>query len=161
MMQKEFEKIKKIFYERNLKIEIIQHEVPKTSEELARTVNYDLKQGIKAIVLSNGQGEYLVVNIPANEKVNMKKVAEQIGWPKSRIKFALPEEVEIQTGCKIGEVPPLYHKKKLPILIDKKIYWNKNNFFTPGIVSHTIKIKTETLKDLFKKVDAIEGEWTK
>ena len=75
--------------------------------------------------------------------------------------MATQEEVLEKTGCELGAVPPFGHKTKVLLLVDKKVYDNKESAFNIGLRTNSVKILTEEMKILFSKVGAIEGEFTK
>ena len=147
----------------NLKLHptYLEHEPVITSEEAAKTRGLELKQGIKALLFTDGKENYVIVGIPADKKVNQKKVAAKINWSMINIRMATPEEVLEKTGCEIGAVPPFGHKTKILILIDTKIYENKESAFNIGIRTRSVKIPTEEMKIVFNKFHAIEGDFVK
>ena len=71
------------------------------------------------------------------------------------------EEVLEKTGCETGAVPPFGHKTVIPILVDKHIYDNVESDFNMGLRTHSVKISTEEIKVVFKKIKAIEGNFVK
>lgn len=160
-MEQEVERIKKIFSELGVSPEYLVHEAVTTSEEAAKTRGFELKQGIKAIVFTNGKGEFLVANVPANRKVDQKLIAVANGWSKSSIRIATPEEVLEKTGCEIGSVPPFGHKNNLKVFYDEGIFENEFNAFNIGLKTHSVKIKTEDVKQVFEKLKLIKGNFTK
>ena len=112
----EVNKIKEIFKETNITPVYLEHEAVITSEDAAKTRGFELKQGIKAILFTNDNNEWIVVDVPADRKVDQKKVAGFLNWSKNKIRMATEEEVMQKTGCEIGAVPPFGHKEKIRIL---------------------------------------------
>jgi Ala-tRNA(Pro) deacylase len=161
MGQEELEKIKKIFEELGIKPEYLKHEEVITSEDAARTRGFELKQGIKAILFTNDNNQWVIVDIPADKKVDAKKVAEKLGWSKSKVRIATQEEVMQKTNCEIGAVPPFGHKEEIPIFVDILIYENQQNVFNIGLRTHSVKIKTALIKKVFEEIKVIEGNFSK
>lgn len=161
MSQEEVDRIKKLFLDLNLHPIYLEHKEVITSEDAAKTRGFELKQGIKAIVLTNGKGDFAVADVPADKKANVKKIAESCGWSKSSIGMATENEVLEKTGCKIGAVPPFGHKEKLKIFVDKGIYGNEMSTFNIGLRTISVKIPTKEMKVVFEHVDAVEGEFAK
>jgi prolyl-tRNA editing enzyme YbaK/EbsC (Cys-tRNA(Pro) deacylase) len=157
----EVDRIKKIFSELHLNPGYMQHEAVLTSQQAAETRGFQLKQGIKAILFTNDKNEFVVVNVPADKKVNQKKVAEVLQWSKKDIRMATEEEVLEQTGCQIGSVPPFGHKNKIKILLDLGVYDNEESDFNIGLRTESVKIKTEEMRRVFHFCDAEEGEFAK
>lgn len=161
MGQNEADKIKALFSEMNIKPIYLEHEAVITSEDAAKTRGFELKQGIKAILFTNDNNEWVIVDIPADKKVDAKKAAEQLGWSKSKIRMATPDEVMSKTGCEIGAVPPFGHKENLQIFVDQGVYNNQENAFNIGLRTNSVKIKTEFMREVFQKINAKEEIFSK
>lgn len=156
----EINRIKNIFASLGLHPTYREHLAVITSEEAAKTRGDQLKEGIKALLFTN-ETDWVIVDVPADKKVDQKKVAERLQWSKGKIRLARPEEVMQKTGCEIGAVPPFGHKEKMPILVDKSIYENQKSAFNIGLRTHSVKIPTREIKIVFNKLGAIEGDFTK
>jgi len=160
MGKEEVEKIKREFSSLKLHPEYLKHKEVITSEDAAKTRGFELKQGIKAILFTNNS-DWVITNIPADKKVDEKKVAVFLGWSKNKIRMAKPEEVLEKTDCQIGAVPPFGHKEKIKILVDKGIYGNEISTFNIGLRTESVKIPTKEMKIVFNKLNAIEGDFVK
>ena len=159
MAIEEVHRIKRIFQELGITPTYLEHQPVITSEEAARSRGFELKQGIKALLFTNEE-EWIIVDLPADRKVDQKSVAALLGWSKSKIRMATPEEVVDKTGCEIGAVPPFGHKEHIPILVDIGIYDNKESAFNIGLRTHSVKIKTALMRMVFEKVKAKEGKFS-
>ena len=157
----EVEKIKDLFSRKKFEVQYLEHEEVITSEDAAKTRGFELRQGIKAIVLTNGKEDFVVADIPADKKVDIKKIAEDCGWSKSSIRMATEEEVIERTGCKIGAVPPFGHKENLKIFVDIGIYDNEISTFNIGLRTISVKIKTRDVRKVFDEIKSVEGNFTK
>jgi len=73
MSSEEVNRIKAFFVQRNITPTYLEHEAVITSEDAAKTRGFKLKQGIKAILFTNDSEGWVVVNIPADKKVDQKK----------------------------------------------------------------------------------------
>ncbi|MBS3071184.1 YbaK/EbsC family protein [Candidatus Pacearchaeota archaeon] len=160
MGQEEVDRIKNKFFKLNLNPTYLEHEEVITSEDAARTRGFELKQGIKSILFTNGE-EWVVVNVPADKKVDSKKVASKLGWSNNKTRIGNEEEVMIKTGCKIGAVPPFGHNELIKIFVDEKVYDNKISTFNIGLREVSVKIQTEEMKVVFNNLNAIEGDFVK
>jgi len=160
MGKEEVERIKKIFEDLELNPEYLEHEEVVTSEEAARLRGFELKQGVKAIIFTNGE-EFVVVDVPGDKKVDVGKVAYELGWSKSKMRMATTEEVLKISGCVIGGVPPFGHKNKIKILVDKGIFDNEESDFNIGLRDKSVKIKTRELKVVFDGVGAKVGDFVR
>lgn len=155
------ERIQKEFTRLNLNPTYLEHEPVVTSEDAAKTRGFQLKQGIKALVFTDGNNNWVVVDIPADQKADQKKVAIQMNWSKSKIRMATQEEVMGKTGCEIGAVPPFGHKTKVPIIVDLGVYNNKESAFNIGLRTNSVKIATDEMHLVFKDFNAMEGSFVK
>ncbi|MBS3123895.1 YbaK/EbsC family protein [Candidatus Woesearchaeota archaeon] len=161
MGQEEVNRIKSLLLELELKPTYLEHEEVITSQDAAKTRGFELKQGIKALLFTNDNDQWVIVDVPADKKVDAKKVAEILGWSKSKIRMANQEEVLQKTGCEIGAVPPFGHKEIIQILVDLEVYNNQDSAFNIGLRTQSLKIKTESMKIVFEKVGAREGKYVK
>ena len=157
MGMEEVERNKTLFKECGIEPTYLEHEPVLTSEDAAKPRGFELKQGIKAIVLTNGNNEWLIVDVPADKKVNIKAVAEKKSWSKGKTRMATPEEVLEKTGCQIGAVPPFGHKESIPIFVDEAIFENQESAFNIGLRTHSVKIKTELMRKVFQEKNATFG----
>ena len=114
MAIEEVNRIRKIFAELQLHPLYREHAPAVTSEEAARIRGDLLRQGIKALLFTDGSN-WVIVDVPADQKVDQKKVAAQLGWSKGKIRMATAEEVMQKTGCEIGAVPPFGHQEEIQI----------------------------------------------
>src|SRR3989344_2161077 len=151
MSQTEVQRIKQFFADHGMKPAYLEHEAVITSQDAAKTRGFELKQGIKAILLTN-ETDWVIANIPADQNVDFKKVADNRGWSKGKIRMATPDEVMAKTGCEIGAVPPFCHKEAIQILVDKAVYENQYSTFNIGLRTQSVKIKTELLRAVFQAV---------
>ena len=161
MAQEEVTRIKEFFSELGIHPVYMEHEAVITSEDAAKTRGFELRQGIKAILFTNDTGGWVIADIPADKKVDAKRVAEQLGWSKNKIRMATPDEVMQKTGCELGAVPPFGHKESLSIVVDTGVYKNNESTFNIGLRTQSVKVKTIDMKKVFEKVTATEGIFSK
>lgn len=161
MSLRELQQIKETFSRFNLHPTYLEHEAVITSEDAAKTRGFELKQGIKALLFTDGNGSWVIVNIPAHKKAHIKKIAETQGWSKKEIRMATTDEVLEITGCEIGSVPPFGHKTPLPLLVDTGVYENTESAFNIGLRTNSVRIPTQEMKTLFTELGAKEGDFVK
>lgn len=153
-------RIKTIFSDNKIDVNYMEHPPAITSEEAASQRGFELKQGVKAILLTN-ETDWVIVNIPADKKVDMKGVAEFIKWSKNKIRMATKEEVMEKTGCEIGAVPPFGHKETIRILVDEDVLENEIVTFNIGLRTISVKLKALDLEEVFEKVGVTFGKFIK
>ena len=73
---------------------------------------------VKSLVFSTGE-EPVIALLPGDKKADLKTVARILG--KRKIRLADPDLVLEWTGFPVGAVPPLGHRRKIPILMDEGI----------------------------------------
>lgn len=156
----EVKRIKEFFAKHSFNPTYLEHEPVITSEDAAKTRGFQLKQGIKAIVCTD-ETQWAVVNVPADQKVDLKKAATVLGWSKGKIRMATPDEVMLHTGCELGAVPPFGHKTALQLLVDVHVFDNQESAFNIGVRTQSVKIKTDDMKKAFQILGAQEGDFLK
>ena len=161
MSLNELEKIKSEFARLSLRPTYLEHEPVITSEDAAKTRGFELKQGIKALLFTDGKNNWVIVDIPADRKGDQKKIASCLGWSNGSIRMATAEEVLEITGCEIGSVPPFGHKTAIPILVDTLVFENTESAFNIGLRTNSVKILASEMRTLFKEIDAKEGDFVK
>ena len=156
----ELQRIKTLLLSSGAKFEVFEHEPVRTSEDAAKVRKAPLKEGIKAIVVKerNTQNFY-VANVPADKKVDFKKLASIVGV--DSLTMASHEEVLEQTGCEVGGVPPLGHKKQLPLFVDSGVFNNEFNEFNAGLTTVSIRLGSGDLRKAFNKLHATECDISK
>jgi len=132
-----------------------EHEPVRTSEEAARVRSVPLKSGVKAMLLKKKEGGFILVLLPADKKIDFRKIEELENTKK--LSFAASPEVLEETGCEPGGVPPFGHTKNgenhmIKTYMDKDIFENKLVNFNAGDRSVSVTIKSEDLK---KIIDAV------
>lgn len=149
----EVERIKAMLAEANVNFEVIEHEPVRTSEDAARIRNAPLKAGIKAIVVKQRDTQnFYVADIPADKKVDFKKLEKIIGC--NSLTMASPQEVLEETGCEVGGVPPLGHKNQLTIYVDRNVFENDFNEFNAGLTTVSVRINSNELEKVFNALKA-------
>lgn len=157
----EVERIREKLTELGLHPTYLEHEPVRTSEEAAAVRNMEVKQGIKSLLFTNGEGAWVLADVPAHKKADARKVANAMGWPRKMLRMATPEEVLEITGCEIGSVPPFGHKTRIPLLVDTGVYENTESAFNIGLRTHSLIIPTHEMKTVFGLLGATEGDFAK
>jgi len=92
--------------------------------------------------------ELYLIGIPANRKIDMGKVATFIGKKRAYLRFANQIEVEDITGFKVGSIPPFGLPKRIPVIIDAKIFENEYVWCGTGKATESLKVSIDNLKKL-------------
>jgi len=157
----EVNRIKEIFSKLELHPVYLEHEPVITSQDAARVRGISLKQGIKALLFTNDGKEWAIVCVPADKKVDQRKICSFLSWGKKDLRMATHEEVLEKTGCEVGSVPPIGHKEKIKILVDSGVFDIKESDFNIGLRTHSARISTLEIRKAFSHEKAIEGDFAK
>lgn len=83
---------------------LLEHAPAETSADAARIRCSELRQGAKALILRNGDGEFLLFVVSAANELDNKKLRKALGCKK--LNMANPQEVYDRFGLVKGSVPP-------------------------------------------------------
>ncbi|KXK27407.1 MAG: Asparagine--tRNA ligase [candidate division WS6 bacterium OLB20] len=121
----------------------VQHEPVSTSEEAAAARGTDLSAGIKALILkSKKSDERIMVCVPADEKLDMKKIQEVTG---SRYEFEKPEVIKTVYGLEVGAVPPFGNLLGLKTYFAARIAENDTVAFNAGTRTDSVVMNSADL----------------
>ena len=119
------------------------------STETAISASEELGVGVerivKSIVLSAG-GNPVIALLPGNRRVDVKSTAKVLGVGKLRL--ADPESVLEWTGYPVGAVPPLGHRKRIPVLMDGQIPAEGFIFPSAGETTNVFRTTFQELEKL-------------
>ncbi|MFH0714325.1 MAG: YbaK/EbsC family protein [Candidatus Diapherotrites archaeon] len=154
MGEQEAEKIQELLREKGIEFRVLEHEPVYTSEQAAKVRGVELKQGVKAMVCKTVEGKIVLGLIPADRKLDFKKMAEV--FETKHVSLASPQEVLKATNCEIGSVSPFCGiLSAIPTLLDSRVLDNELVEFNIGL--HTLSIAMKP-QDLQKVIRARTGE---
>ena len=154
-MKKEAEKILSIFKENNVTYQLYEHEPVYTSQEAAKIRGVELKTGCKSMVLKTKDGKFVLANVAANKKIDLKKLERMLD---RKLSFASKEEVLQITNCESGSVPPFGKLFGLPTFLDESVLENDFVNFNIGMLTRSVKISKQ---DLLKLMDPTISKFSK
>lgn len=132
-----YEAILRLLDEAHIAYEKFEHEPVHTSEEAAAVRGVSMSQASKALLFKTKEGNFVLVVLPGDKRADSRKLKDLLQT--KSIRFATPEEVVEQMGCKIGSCYPLGIIAGLRTLVDKSLGENESIFFNPG--RHDVSIK--------------------
>ena len=141
-MKEEAGKILSIFKENNVAYQLYEHEPVYTSQEAAKVRGVELKTGCKSMVLKTKDGKFVLANVAADKKINLKKLERILGC---KLSFATKEEVLQTTNCESGSVPPFGKLFGLPTFLDESVLENDFVNFNIGMLTRSVKISKQDL----------------
>src|SRR3989338_2375650 len=131
------------FKQRGISFELFEHAPVRTSEEASRVRGVPLKTGVKAMLMRNKKGLFVLVLLPADRKIDVKQIEKLEN--NGQIELAKPEEVERVTGCVPGSVPPFAHETALKTYFHRAILENELVNFNIGEHTLSVRIKSSDL----------------
>lgn len=118
--------------------EHLKHEATRTSEESAATRGQQGVEaiGIKALILKGkGSKKTVQVCIPANQRLDMKAVADVVG---EKCEFEDPAAIQERYGLTIGGIPPFGNMLALETFFDQSLEHAQQVAFNCGLLNESI-----------------------
>jgi Cys-tRNA(Pro) deacylase len=144
------ERILKKLDDGGIDYKLFEHDYIHTSEDASNVRSCGLSECTKCLVFKTKEGNFILVITPGNKRADTKKIAKLERT--KRIFLASPEEVDGMSGCKVGSVGPFGHKTKLKTYMDSDVLKNESCFFSIGLHTKSIEMRT---RDLEKLVNAV------
>ncbi len=121
--------------------------------DAAEASGVPLQKLTKNLVSRTDRGEYIMLIVPGNRKVNLKAVAKLLNIKKvSLIPF---EKAEAISGYPPGGTPSIHHKTKMKTIVEKLLLQHETIYCGGGSRDRILELKTE---DVIRLNDAIVGE---
>ena len=136
-MSEPYEAIIRLLDETHTAYEQFEHEPVFTSEETAAVRGVSTSRAAKALLFKAKEGNFVLVVLPGDKRADSRKLKDYLHT--KSIRFATPEEVEEQMGCKVGSCYPLGVVAGLRTLVDASLAQNEEIFFNPA--RHDVSLK--------------------
>ena len=150
--------------EERLESEKIWHlfiEKPETvhTVDASRAVGIDLSRLTKNLVARTKEGEYLLLIVPGNARIDLKKVAELLDT--KNVSLVPFDQAESISGYPPGATPSVIHKQNLRTIIDVALLRNETLYCGGGARNRILELRVEdvirldgaTVADVQKKAD--------
>ena len=139
--------------------EILEHKTVYTAYDAASTMKKKINEIAKSLLVKADKDYYVVV-LPADNNLNLDKVAKIIKKEtgKNIKSVKIPGEKIMQTVFKIkaGTMSAFGKIYKLPVIVDNNLAKVKKAVFSSGSYNHSIEVLT---KDFIKMEEAILGSF--
>jgi len=155
-MEEEMTKLLDLFRKEGVEYRLYEHEPVYTSEEASRVRRVELRTGVKALVLKSDDGRYLLADLAADRKADIKKLQELSKTKK--LHLATRDEVISVTRCEPGSVHPFGVLFGLPTFLDPSVLENEYVNFNIGMLTKSVLIKRD---DLTRLLGAVVAEFAK
>jgi Ala-tRNA(Pro) deacylase len=151
-MKEEMDRLLDLFRREGVEYELYEHEPVYTSEEASRVRGVELRSGVKALVLRSDDGSYLLADLAADRKADIKKLQELAKVKK--LHLASREDVISITRCEPGSVHPFGDLFGLRTYLDRSVLENEYVNFNIGLLTKSVRIKRDDLTRLLVAVVA-------
>lgn len=120
--------------------QLIDHPHTDTSRASARTAQISPNRVAKCVLLSDGE-HYLVAVLPADRKVSVEQLSEQLHH---RYRIATEDEVAyLFYDCEPGAIPPFGEPYGLPTVVDYNLLEQPDVYFEAGDHCQLVRIDGE------------------
>jgi len=114
--------------------------------EASRATDIPLGKIIKTLVFVNQDSKPLIAIVRADCNVSRHKL-ESCSHSKS-VKIASDETAEKVTGYPTGGIPPVGHKKRLPVYLDQRVLNNDYVWCGGGARTKLVKLRVQDITKL-------------
>ena len=115
-----------------------------TVEVAAQALGVPVLQVAKSILFLAGEAPVLVIaNGPS--RVDFKRLADQLGLPRKRVRMANAAEVLAIAGFVVGSMPPFGHKNPLRTLLDLRLFDQPEVYAGGGDLNAMLRIEPREL----------------
>lgn len=126
----------------------VSHEARFTAQEAAEAAHVSGKRFAKTVVLrllgDNGFSQYVMAVLPANEKVDLDRLAHLLG---SRAVLASEKEIAaLLPGIEAGAIPPLGELADLPVIVDRHLAETGWIVFHGGRLTSLVEMRWEAYR---------------
>ncbi len=142
-MEKEMQELLDMFEENGIEYQLYEHDPVYTSEQASKVRGVELKTGVKSMVLRRKEGKFILANIAADRKIDIKKLEKILDT--KELRFATREEVMAVTNCEPGSVHPFGKLFGIDTYLDESVLENDFVNFNIGVLTRSVKIRRDDL----------------
>lgn len=135
-----YQKIIDLLQASGVSYQLIPHEPVFTNEQAEAITGLKLHQGAKSLLVKTNISFVLVV-VPGDRYVDMKKVATAVGATKASL--ADRKEVSKTMLCDLGACYPFGHIVGIPTLVDPSLQQSDVIAFNPGVNNQSVVMATK------------------
>lgn len=138
--------------EQNISYRLFQHSGPVRSLEQAAEERGQLpEQVVRSIVFRLGENQFAMVLIAGPAQISWPGLRKHLG--QNRLTMASEQEVEEQTGYKIGSVSPFGLRRPMPVLVDESVWQPQEVSIGSGQRGLAVILTTADLRKALGEVD--------
>ncbi len=102
-----------------------------------------LNEIVKTLVFIDQDSKPMIAVVQGNRNVSRHKLEQ--GSNSRSVRLASDEMAEAATGYPTGGIPPVCHKKRLPVFLDKAIMSHEYVWCGGGARSKLVRLRTEDI----------------
>jgi Ala-tRNA(Pro) deacylase len=126
--------------EHGIAYEVVEHDRALTAAAEARAAGEEPTNAVKSVLLRDLEGYELVV-LQASDRLDMRKVREQLGEGRSGLRLATEEEMDSDfPQFELGALPPLGEMLPAPEIVDRRVLDHDRVLCNGGDHTHSILI---------------------
>ncbi len=118
--------------------------------DAARAAGIELNRLTKNLVSKTDSGEYVLLIVPGDKRVDLDKAAKVLGV--KRVRLVPFEQAEQVSGYPPGGTPSIGHKTPMKIVMDGSLLSYKTVFCGGGSRTKLLEIKTEDIVRIGKAI---------
>ncbi|MBC7091855.1 MAG: YbaK/EbsC family protein [Nitrososphaeria archaeon] len=136
--------------ENNLWYRFIEKSETIHTADAAKAAGIELNRLTKNLVSKTDSGEYVLLIVPGDKKVDLDKAAKVLGVRKIRlVPFDKAEEV---SGYPPGGTPSIGHKTPMKIIMDRSLLSHRTVFCGGGSRTKLLELRTEDIVRIGKAI---------
>jgi Cys-tRNA(Pro)/Cys-tRNA(Cys) deacylase len=116
--------------------------------DASRTTGIDLKRITKNLVCRASNGQYALLVIPGDRRVNLQRAAEALNT--RNVQLLGFREAEEVSGYPPGGTPSVHHKTSLEVVVDRSMLAYETFFCGGGTRNRLLEIRTDDFLKLSK-----------
>ena len=131
-----------------VKYELFEHKPVYTCRQAAKFLNAGQDLIAKSMILTSGEGKYLLAVLPGNMTIDYDRLARMVNT--RSLSLAPVDEAEKIAACSVGCVHPFGNLIGVETYFDRKLLKYEHVFFNPGSHTKSVRIDTRALVELVK-----------
>jgi len=117
---------------------LVKHRKTLTSLDSSASAHLPSSQVVKAVLLVNNDGDYLMAGVGSGVRLSMLKISEQMG---EAYHLANEDDLASQfTDCDEGAIPGLAEPYGIKMMLDKRLFDEEKVYLEAGDHRHLIEI---------------------
>jgi len=118
--------------------------------DAAKAAGVELNRVTKNLVSKTDTGEYVLLIVPGDKKVDLEKAAKALGV--KRVRLVPFEQAEQVSGYPPGGTPSIGHKTPMRIVVDRSLLSHKTVYCGGGSRTKLLELKTEDIVSFGKAI---------